>query len=98
MIKVVTCIRRRPGMGVEDFQAYWRTRHPAVVTALPGLRRYVQSHTLVAGYAKGQPVWDGIAEVWFDDTAAVRALQPTPEYAAVRADEARFIDRASMVT
>src|SRR4029450_13858383 len=46
VIKVVTCIKRKPGMSVEDFQAYWRGSHPEVVVRLPGIRRYIQSHTL----------------------------------------------------
>jgi uncharacterized protein (TIGR02118 family) len=83
-------------MPVDEFQAYWRTRHPDVVTRLPGIRRYVQSHVLVESYAKREPVYDGIAEVWFDDTAAMRALAGTAEYAAVQADEERFIERATM--
>ena len=95
MIKVVTCIKRKPGMSVEDFQVYWRERHPEAVVRLPGIRRYVQSHTRWAGYRKGEPVWDGIAEVWFDDGGAMHALRGTPEMAGVEADEARFIDRAS---
>ncbi|HKA62147.1 MAG TPA: EthD domain-containing protein [Methylomirabilota bacterium] len=93
MIKVVTCIKRKPGMSVEDFQAYWRGSHPEVVVRLPGIRRYVQSHTRLAGYRKGEPVFDGIAEVWFDDGRALHALGGTPEMAAVGADESRFIDR-----
>ena len=74
MVKVLTSIRRKPGMAVEEFQRYWRERHPAVVTALPGIRRYVQSHVLPTGYRKGDPPWDGIAEVWADDTDALRAM------------------------
>ena len=96
MVKAVSFFKRKPGMSVEAFQAYWRTAHPAVVVKLPGVRRYVQSHTLPSGYRKREPVYDGIAEVWFDDTRAMRALAETPEYAAVRADEAQFIDHATM--
>jgi uncharacterized protein (TIGR02118 family) len=96
MVKALSFFRRRPGMSVADFQGYWRAHHPDVVLRLPGVRRYVQSHTLVAGYATGQPAFDGIAEVWFDDTDAMRALAGTPEHAAVRADEARFIDHSTM--
>jgi uncharacterized protein (TIGR02118 family) len=95
VIKVVTCIKRKPGMSVEDFQAYWRARHPAVVVRLPGVRRYVQSHTRIAGYGKGEPIYDGIAEVWFEDGKAMHALRGTQELAAVEADEVRFIDRAT---
>ena len=64
-------------MSVEEFQAYWRERHPAVVVRLPGVRRYVQSHTRPAGYRKGEPIYDGIAEVWFDDSRVMHALRGT---------------------
>jgi uncharacterized protein (TIGR02118 family) len=96
MVKVITFIKRKPGMPVEEFQGYWRTRHPEVVTRLPGVRRYVQSHTLPAAYETAEPPYDGIAEVWADDTAALRAMTQSPHHAAVQADEARFIDRGSM--
>ena len=88
MVKVLTFIKRRSGMSVEEFQRYWLTRHPAVVTRLPGVRRYVQSHTLASSYAKGEPVWDGIAEVWADDTSALRAMTQSPHHPALQEDEA----------
>src|SRR5207244_4045513 len=96
MVKAVSFFKRKPGMSVEAFQAYWRTAHPDVVVKLPGIRRYVQSHTLPSGYRKGEPIYDGIAEVWFDDTRAMRALVGTAAYAAVQADEAKFIERSTM--
>jgi uncharacterized protein (TIGR02118 family) len=97
MVKVITFIKRKPGMPVEEFQGYWRSRHPEVVTRLPGVRRYVQSHTLLSAYEHGgKPTYDGIAEVWADDTAALRAMTQNPVHPELQADEARFIDRASM--
>lgn len=96
MVKVLTFIHRKPGMAVDAFQEYWRTRHPDVVTRLPGIRRYVQSHVLPTAYAKGQPPYDGIAEVWADDTEALRAMTRGAVHADLVADEARFIDRARM--
>jgi uncharacterized protein (TIGR02118 family) len=101
MVKVVAMIKRKSGMSVEDFQRYWLTTHAGIVKRMPGIRRYVQSHTLLAGYRKGEPVFDGIAELWFDNTEALRALASTSEYAAVMADEANFIDptkRRSIIT
>jgi len=98
MVKVIAIIKRTAGMSVEAFQQHWRTRHADVVAELPGLRRYVQSHTLLAGYRKGEPAWDGIAELSFESTDALRALRGTPAYAAVEEDETRFIDRSTMVT
>lgn len=96
MVKVLTFLKRKAGMPVEEFQDYWRTRHPEVVARLPGVRRYVQSHVLPTAYAKGEPVHDGIAEVWADDTEALRAMTRSPEHVRLQADEAKFIDRARM--
>ncbi|MBI3031302.1 MAG: EthD domain-containing protein [Candidatus Rokubacteria bacterium] len=96
MVKAISFFKRKSGMSVEGFQEYWRTAHADLVVKMPGIRRYVQSHTRLSGYRKAEPIYDGIAEVWFDDTQAMRAMAGTPEYAAVQADELRFIDRASL--
>ncbi len=96
VIKAVSFFKRRAGMAVHDFQAYWRGKHPEAVLRLPGIRRYVQSHTRPAAYGRGEPIYDGIAELWFDDTGAMHALRGTPAMAAVEADEAVFIDRTTM--
>jgi len=96
MLKTVTVLKRKAGMPVDEFQAYWLHEHPKVVTRMPGVRRYVQSHCLPSGYRKGEPVHDGIAEVWFDGMDNLRALPGSQVYADVVADEERFLDRASM--
>ena len=96
MVKVLTFIKRRSGMPVDEFQRYWRHEHPKAVTRLPGIRRYVQSHVLADSYARREPIYDGIAEVWADDTSALRAMTASPAYPALVADEAQFIDRARM--
>ncbi|MEQ8233679.1 MAG: EthD family reductase [Gammaproteobacteria bacterium] len=91
MLKLVSVLQRRADLEVEAFQRHWLEVHAPLVARLPGLRRYVQSHTLLSGYRKGAPAADGIAELWFDDTAALRALEDTDELAAVQADETAFI-------
>lgn len=96
MVKVITFLKRKAGMPVEEFQRYWRDRHPEAVLRLPGIRRYVQSHTLASTYGTGEPIYDGIAEVWADDTGALRAMTQSPHHPALQEDEARFINRASM--
>ena len=96
MIKSIVFFKRKSGMSVGEFQAYWLARHPDVVTTLPGIRRYVQSHTLPSIYAKREPAYDGIAEIWTDDMGALRTLVKAPQYQLVRADEAEFIDGATM--
>jgi uncharacterized protein (TIGR02118 family) len=96
MVKMVVFFKRKQGMSVEAFQSYWRTTHAGIVIRMPGIRQYVQSHTLLSGYRKGEPAYDGVAEVWFDDTRVLRDLAKTTESAAVRADEPNFIDLSTM--
>ena len=96
MVKLVAFFKRKQGLTVEEFQEHWSTRHAELVVRQAGMRRYVQNHTLPSGYRNGEPDYDGVAEAWFDDTEAMRALAPSPQYAAVRADEAHFIDPGSM--
>lgn len=96
MIKIVIFFKRKPGMSVEDFQKHWRTTHADLIVKLPGIRRYKQSHVIASAYRKGEPVYDAVAESYFDSTQAMKELSRTPEYAAVLADEPNFIDVSSM--
>lgn len=96
MLKACTLFKRKSGMEVAAFQEYWRTTHAEVVRALPNIRRYVQSHPLPGGYRKGELTYDGVAEIWVDDTNALRQMSSAAAYQAVQADEEKFIDRASM--
>lgn len=97
MIKVVSVLQRKPGLSVEDFQHYWLNKHAAIVSRLPQLRRYVQSHTLLSGYRQGAPAADGIAELCFDDSNALRALKDSVELKAVLADEPNFVDMTRFI-
>ncbi len=96
MLKQLSIFRRREDLSQEAFRDYWRNRHPEVVTRLPGIRRYVQNH--VTAVLRGDPGWDGIAEVWFDDIERMRANAGSPVLADIRADEANFIAAGSMVS
>ena len=96
MIKVLSFFKRKDGLEVEDFQTHWRTQHADLVKRLPGLRRYVQNHTLPSGYTKKEPDFDGVAEAWFDDTQALRVSGASDSYRAVKADEENFIRASSL--
>ena len=64
---------------------------------VPGLRRYVQSHIRGERTRADIPATpveiDGIAELWFDDQAALETAARTPEMKALHADGALFIGR-----
>lgn len=90
--KGIGFVRRRPGMPVEAFQRHWREVHGPLGAAVPTLRRYVQSPTRRAAYDRGrEPAWDGVAIIWFDDAAALRAATDTHEWARAKADDPNFL-------
>jgi len=108
MVKLIFCLRRRPDVSEEEFHRYWRREHGALVArhapAL-GIRRYVQLQTVsgpvnaLLAATRGSPeAYDGVAELWFDDTDALvgRAVTEAGRAAAgdLARDEARFIDHS----
>ena len=46
MIKRVTLLTRKAGMTREQFTRHWLDVHAPLAHAVPGLRRYVQSHII----------------------------------------------------
>ena len=90
--KLVAFLKRKAGMSVEDFQARWNSPHGKLGSAVPGVRRYVQSHPIASSYQGGRtPIWDGVAESWFDSDAAMRSIKGTSEHNALLADEPHFL-------
>ncbi len=98
MIKVVSAFKRRPGMNLEAFTNYWTTTHADAVKQVPSIRHYVQSQTLASIYAKREPVYDGTAEVWYDDPAAMHQAAATPTARAALKDDDNFLDMTSFVS
>lgn len=97
MIKVTEIVKRAKGLTVEEFQDHWLHSHGPIVAEMPGLLRYAQSHTRPGGYRRGEPAYDGIAELWFQDKEALRSIATTDEFAAAKADEPKFIDPDSLI-
>jgi uncharacterized protein (TIGR02118 family) len=92
MVKSIEFVARKPHMPLADFHRYWEKIHGPIAAKIHVISRYVQSHTLMGEYEKADlPVYDGLAETWFDDTGAMRISAATPEYVATRADEDNFL-------
>jgi uncharacterized protein (TIGR02118 family) len=82
---------------VEEFQRYWRETHGPIAARIPGVRRYVQCHTVPETYAGANvPPYDGAAELWWDDLESMRAAFSSPETQAAREDEQNFIDHSKV--
>jgi uncharacterized protein (TIGR02118 family) len=97
MIKVLSLLTRKPHLTHEDFVRHWRDIHGPLALAVPGIRRYVQSQIegtrTRADVPETEVDVDGIAELWYDDEASLRASAATPEAKALYADGALFIGR-----
>ena len=92
LIKGVYQLKRRDGMSLDEFRQYWLTIHGSLGSKLPGLRRYVQSHLIDEAYAYARPHFDGVAQLWFDNVAAMRAAFASPQGKAVAEDGPKFTD------
>ena len=95
MIKTIGLLARKPGWTHAQFTKHWVEIHAPLAHAVPGLRRYVQNHiqderTRADITALALEI-DGVAELWFDDRAALDAAARTPEMQALHADGAIFI-------
>jgi hypothetical protein len=97
VIKLLYCLRRLPDLSLEEFQSHWLKHHGRRY----GLRNdparlYVLYATLGGELARALPsdagAYDGVAAVWLDDRAAVRASMESPNVAAAVEDEKRFIN------
>jgi uncharacterized protein (TIGR02118 family) len=91
MIKLIGFLNRKEGMSVADFQAYWRNVHGPMIAASTGLRRYIQSHAVPEVYDTYPPAFDGVAEAWFDDIAALDTAIASPGWQAAIADVKNFM-------
>ena len=91
MLHSLYFIIRKPAIGEEEFHRYWREVHGSIARQIPQLQRYKQSHRVL--FASATSNYDGVAEVWLEDEAAMDALRCSPEYLdGALADEPNFID------
>ncbi len=97
MLKMVFLINRRPDMEAEDFRRYWKETHAPIAAKLPGLRKYVQNYFAAAPDGP-PPMYDGFAELWWDDAEAMEQSLASAEGQAAVADGDNFLDTERMQT
>jgi uncharacterized protein (TIGR02118 family) len=97
MIKSISLLTRKPELTHEQFVKHWLEIHAPLALAVPELRRYVQSHIVDERTRPDIPTTvvdvDGIAELWYDDRAAMARAVASREAKRLHADGALFIGR-----
>jgi hypothetical protein len=86
MVKAIFISSRRPGLTLDEFASRLGGTHGELVTELPGLRRYVQTHTLPESYGLTgllAPTHDACSELWFDSFHAWKDAVGSRAWSAV---------------
>jgi uncharacterized protein (TIGR02118 family) len=97
-------IRKKDDWSIDDFRAYWRDKHGPLAARAPNLREYWQNavtERLQRGidFVRGPWDFDGISQLWFDDTdQADHAFKTSEMAAALITDEQLFLGGLHIVT
>lgn len=85
MLKVISLLKRKEDMSLEEFRKWALKEHPGLGKQLPGVRHYRMSVVL-----EDDPdlPCHAVSEFWFDDDAARQAAFATPEGKAAADDAA----------
>ena len=83
MLKVISLLKRKEGMSLEEFRRWAMDEHPALGKKLPGLRQYRMSVILEDN--PDLPA-HAVSEFWFDSNEARLAAFATPEGKAAAED------------
>jgi uncharacterized protein (TIGR02118 family) len=85
MYRIMSFLKRRPDLERSAFFDWWLNHHAPLVVNVPGLKRYCISFDIEAPQ---DGVFDGVAELWFDDAEAVAAGFAAEAGQTARADGA----------
>jgi uncharacterized protein (TIGR02118 family) len=96
MLKMMFLVHRHPDLDIESFSSYWRGTHSEIASMIPGLRKYTQHHA-VPGPDGSPPLYDGVAEMWYDDAESLERAMASPEGQAAQVDAEKCMDIKRLV-
>ena len=91
-VKLIVLVKRKEGLPLQDFRSRALGTYADLVRRVPGLRRYLQCHTVDGAYGIGEAVLDAAFLLWFDDEEALSSALASPEFAKVQADLESFVE------
>jgi uncharacterized protein (TIGR02118 family) len=101
MVKLITIVKRKPGITRDEFIHHWKHVHARLAmkdkSFWSRVRKYVQNY--VTSTDGERAAWDGVVELWFDNQAELDAAfagQETKE--GLIADLDNFIDHTSIIS
>jgi uncharacterized protein (TIGR02118 family) len=95
MTKMILLLTRRADLSPAQFRHYWHETHRPLLLGLPGLRGLVLNEVLPDPTdPRERP--DGVAEAWYESTAAMQAAMASPAAQRVITDVPNFLDAAKL--
>lgn len=88
MIKLVITLARKEATSFEEFKEYYLDEHVPIAEDIPNLRKY----TVAFALSPDRSEYDAVAELYFDDTAAMREGMESEAAAAALDDVPNFAD------
>jgi uncharacterized protein (TIGR02118 family) len=90
MSKVIFVLHRRSDMTrVQCLEQWSGQRHTSIVGKVPGLTKWLQNHVVSA---PGEPICDGVGELWFQNDEVMEKALNSPEMGAAVGDAENFLD------
>jgi uncharacterized protein (TIGR02118 family) len=85
---------KRADFTQEEFSHYYRRKHiqAAGDQRIPALKRYIQSHRVAE--PPSEAIFSAVAEVWYENEAAVSEFATGEAHKKFKADELNFVDVA----
>lgn len=95
-MKLFAFVKRREGMTHDEFLDYWHHTHGPLIRDTPGLRDRLLRYEQHPARPDDRSGWDGVAMQEFAKWDDFIAMLSGPAGEAMRADEANFLDQASI--
>ena len=95
MIKSLSILTRKPEMTHAEFKEVWLADHAPMVKAIPEVKKYVLSFVADVSTKAYVPIHDvqidAIAELWYEDKAALARAGARPEMAEILKNGAKYL-------
>ena len=94
MVKLIALLKRKPGYTREEFAQRWLKEHIKLSAKMPGLLGYrINIATDYQPDGAGiEPIYDGTAELWWDDIEAMEAAFASEEGKVAGVDADKFAE------
>ena len=101
VIRLITLLKRKPGITHEEFLHHWLTVHGPLIAASSAANyvlRYEQHPSAwpAQGSGRPDPEWDGVTIQEFESVQSFWAHTAEHDFPAMQADIARFLDTSAL--